>query len=104
MNQQQPILQEADLIYTILGDLKRTAREYTTAVTESNCPEVRQKFTQLLQNTLTMQGQVYQYMSQHGMYNTSSPVLNQEITKQINQYTQTQTQTSQLIQQNMTNI
>lgn len=101
MNQQMPVIQEQDIVYTFLADLKRTAREYTTAVTESNCPEVRQMFEQLLQNTLKLQNQTYQLMSQQGWYNTSSPAANKEINKQIQTYQQTQMQTNQLMQQNV---
>jgi spore coat protein CotF len=101
MNQQTPVLQDQDIVYTFLADLKRTAREYTTAVTESNCPAVRQMFEQLLQSTLKLQDQTYQLMAQQGWYNTSSPAVNQEITKQMQTYQQTQLQTNQLIQQNL---
>lgn len=101
MNQQIPVLQEQDIVYTFLADLKRTAREYTTAATESNCPQVRQMFEQLLQNTLKLQGQTYQLMSQQGWYNTSSPAAYQEINKQMNTYQQTQMQTNQMVQQNI---
>ncbi|PKG21506.1 spore coat protein [Niallia nealsonii] len=101
MNIQTPTIGEQDIVYSFLADLKRSAREYTTAVTESNCPEVRQVFEQLLQSTLKMQDQTYQLMSQQGWYNTSSPVLSAEINKQINTYTQTQTQTNQILQQNV---
>lgn len=101
MTQQLPILSDEDLLYTILADLKRTCREYTTATTESNCPTVRQHFLSLAQNSLVLQGQLYNYMSQHGMYSTSSPTLAADIIKQITEYGQTQTQTNQLVQQNL---
>lgn len=103
MNSQQSVLQDKDLVYSILADHKRTAREYTTAVTEASCPEVRQMFQRLLEDTLNVQGQTYQMMSQQGWYNTSSSVQGQEITKQITQYQQTLQQTSNLIQQNINN-
>ncbi|NEU31259.1 spore coat protein [bacterium LRH843] len=57
MNQQTPLLQEKDIVYSYLADLKRSEREYTTAVTEVNCPEIRQMFEQLLQDTLKLQNQ-----------------------------------------------
>lgn len=101
MTQQNSILSDEDLLYTILGDLKRTCREYTTATTESNCPTVRQQFQSLVQSSLALQGKLYNFMSQQGMYSTSSPTLASDITKQITQYSQTQTQTNQLIQQNL---
>lgn len=101
MNQQQPILSDEDLLYTILADLKRTSREYATATTESNCPVVRQHFQTLTQNSLTLQGQLYQFMSQQGLYSTASPSLKSDITKQLTEYSQTQTKTNQLVQQNL---
>ena len=101
MNQQTPILADEDLLYTILADLKRTSREYTTATTESNCPIVRQHFLTLTQSSLDLQGKLYQFMSQQGMYSTSSPTLASDINKQITEYGQTQIKTNQLVQQNL---
>ncbi|WP_349293048.1 spore coat protein [Cytobacillus spongiae] len=95
------ILKDEDLLYTILADLKRTSREYTTAATESNCSVVRNTFENLLQDSLKMQGQLYQFMSQQGMYNTSSPAVESQIAQQITQYSQTQQQTDQLVQQHL---
>ncbi|BBI32190.1 spore coat protein [Cohnella abietis] len=94
-----PALTDEDLASTILSDLKRVTREYATAATESVCPETRQMFTQLMNTTLTMQGELYTVMQQNNMYNASSPALKQEITKQLQQYQQTQQKTSQFIQQ-----
>ncbi|WP_379968129.1 spore coat protein [Ectobacillus sp. sgz5001026] len=96
---QQSILKDEDLLYTILADLKRTSNEYATAVTEANCTEVRQQFQGLLQDTLNLQGQLYTFMSQQGMYSASSPAIASEITKQIQSSSQTQTETNQLIHQ-----
>ncbi|WP_163102363.1 spore coat protein [Peribacillus alkalitolerans] len=101
MNQHNTILKDEDLVYTILADLKRTSFEYAIATTESNCPVVRQKFQLLLNDSLQLQGQVYNFMSQNNMYNTSGPALSSDISKQIQEYSQTKTQTSQLIQQNL---
>ncbi|MGM9927091.1 MAG: spore coat protein [Bacillus sp. (in: firmicutes)] len=101
MTQQNAILSDEDLLYTILADLKRTCREYTTATTESNCPAVRQHFQSLVQSSLGLQGILYNFMAQQGMYSTSSPTLASDITKQITEYTQTQSQTKQLVQQNL---
>ncbi|MFD2671526.1 spore coat protein [Marinicrinis sediminis] len=95
---------DSDALYTILADLKRVCREYTTAATESNCQVVRQMFQDLLQDGLHMQGELYQFMNQQQMYNTSSPVLRQELDKQVKQYMQTQQQTEQWIQQHASSI
>lgn len=101
MNQQKQLLQDEDLLNTILADLKRASREYTTAVTESNCPMVREKFQALLQDTLLMQERVYTFMSQHGMYSAPSLALEPEINKQLQQCSQTQMQTNQFVQQHV---
>jgi spore coat protein CotF len=95
----KPSLTEEDMASSILADLKRVTREYATAATESVCPEVRQMFTQLLNNTLTMQGELFTAMQQNNMYNASSPALKQEVDKQIKQYQQTQQKTTQFVQQ-----
>ncbi|MFC4304976.1 spore coat protein [Cohnella boryungensis] len=93
------ILPEADMAYTILSDLKRVTREYATAATESVCPDIRQMFTQLLDDTLKLQGELYMAMQQNNMYNASSPAMKQELDKQLKQYQQTQQQTAQFVQQ-----
>ena len=75
MQQQQTpaILSEEDLAYAVLSDLKRVVREYATAATESVCPTIRQMFTDMLNSTLSMQGQLFEAMDQYNMYNTASP-------------------------------
>jgi spore coat protein CotF len=95
----KPTLTEEDIASTILSDLKRMTREYATAATESVCPEIRQMFTQMLNNTLTMQGELYNIMQQNNMYNASSPVIKQEVDKQLKQYQQSQQKTAQFVQQ-----
>ncbi|CAM3408188.1 spore coat protein [Paenibacillus lupini] len=98
---QQHHLPDEDLAYTVLSDLKRVVREYATAATESSCPEVRQMFTQLLNSTLKLQGNLFTTMQSANMYNTASPALRQEIDKQTKEYQQTQQKTSQYLQQRM---
>ncbi|WP_239614895.1 spore coat protein [Cohnella mopanensis] len=95
----KPTLTDEDMASTILSDLKRVTREYATAATECVCPDLRQMFTQLLNSTLTLQGELYTAMSQNNMYNASSPALKPEIDKQLKQYQQTQQKTSQFVQQ-----
>jgi spore coat protein F len=101
---QQVQLPEKDLLYTILCSLKRTAGEYTTAVTESNCNNVRQTFTDLLNSTLALQAQLYTVMKQANLYNTASPALRQEIDKQSRQYKQSEQQTQQFVQQQQQSV
>ncbi|MGO4543356.1 spore coat protein [Paenibacillus sp. 2TAB23] len=99
--QKQSVLTEEDLAGGILSDLKRIVREYATAATESTCPDIRQLFTKLTDNTLALQGQVFQAMQQANMYNTSSPALRQELDKQAKQYQQTKQKTNQFLQQTL---
>lgn len=101
-SQSQQFMPDEDLAYTVLADLKRVTREYATAATESSCQAVRQQFTQLLNTSLAMQGELYTAMSQQKMYNASSPVLRQEIDKNMKQYQQTQQKTNQFVQQRKT--
>ncbi|MFC5468722.1 spore coat protein [Cohnella suwonensis] len=95
----QTTLPDEDMAYTILSDLKRVTREYATAATESVCPDIRQMFTQLLNDTLKMQGELFTAMQSNNMYNASSQVLKPEIDKQVKQYQQTQQKTNQFVQQ-----
>jgi len=99
-NYGQAILQDQDLIYTALADQKRVCREYTTAVTESNCKVVRQAFSTLLHESLQMQAELYYLMQNQNMYNVSSQAPQEEIRKQVQQYTQIQQKTRQLLHQN----
>lgn len=96
---QSPVIPEKDLVYSILANEKRVSTEYTMATMESNCPIVRQMFTELLNNTLQIQGELYQFMSDQGWYNASSPALQQEVQKQITQYTKFQQELQQFLQQ-----
>ncbi|WP_372633230.1 spore coat protein [Cohnella sp.] len=93
------VLPDEDMGYTILSDLKRVTREYATAATESVCPEVRQMFTQLLDDTLKLQGELYTVMQQNNMYSASSPAIKPELDKQLKEYQQTQQKTTQFVQQ-----
>ncbi|GMK41091.1 hypothetical protein PCCS19_41470 [Paenibacillus sp. CCS19] len=100
----QSILPDEDLASVILSDLKRVVREYATAATESTCPEIRKLFTDLLNSTLSMQGQLFTVMQSQQMYNTSSPALRQEIDKQGKQYDQTLQKTNQFVSQKLSGI
>ncbi|GAB6988364.1 spore coat protein [Paenibacillus pini] len=97
-------MQDEDLLYTILADLKRTVREYTTATTESSCPSIRQLFTQLTNETLTMQGELFNLMKQLNMYSTSSSALRQDIDKQIQDAKNTMQKTNQFVSQKLSSI
>jgi len=92
-------LSQDDLVGVILADLKRLVREYATAATESNCANTRKMFTDLLINTLTMQGELFTVMSQNNMYEQPSVAQQKDITQQIQSYTQMQMKTSNWLQQ-----
>ncbi|MBW7454648.1 spore coat protein [Paenibacillus sepulcri] len=96
--QVQMLMPEEDMAYTVLADLKRVVREYATAATESSCPEIRGMFTHLLNNTLHMQGELFNAMKQANMYSVSSPALRQDLTKQLQQNQQTLVKTEQHLQ------
>ncbi|HEY4391276.1 MAG TPA: spore coat protein [Paenibacillus sp.] len=106
MNQQQnpsqgqQTLTETDFLNVILSDLKRTVGEYTTATTESACPNVRRMFTDLTNSTLRLQGELYQVMDQNQMYTAPSPVPRQLIDKEIQTAQQDHQQAHQLSQMN----
>lgn len=92
-------LTEDDLASVVLDDLKRCVREYATAATESTCPVTRQMFTDLLNSTLKMQGEMFTVMSQNNMYEAASVAPQKEISKQIQSYTSMQQQTQSWLQQ-----
>lgn len=96
--QAQYIMPEEDMAYTVLSDLKRVVREYATAATESSCQQIRGMFSHLMNDTLHMQGELFKVMEQSNMYSTASPVLRQEIDKQLQQNQQTLQKTQQHLQ------
>ncbi|WP_235439947.1 spore coat protein [Paenibacillus sp. DMB20] len=77
-------LPEEDMLNTILNELKRTVREYTTATTESSCPDVRSMFTTLTSETLKMQGEMYQLIEQNKQYPSAVPhAMKSDVQKQL---------------------
>ncbi|MNJ35241.1 Coat F domain protein [compost metagenome] len=99
---QMDLLPQEDLLNTILADLKRTVREYTTATTESACPTVRQMFNQLTDDTLKLQGQLFQVMSQNNMYTMPAKAPRTELDKEVQCAQDTIQKTGQFIQQRAT--
>lgn len=96
---QMDLLPQEDLLNTILADLKRTVREYTTATTEAACPTVRQMFNQLTDDTLKLQGQLFQVMSQNNMYTMPAKAPRTELDKEVQCAQDTIQKTGQFIQQ-----
>lgn len=93
-NQQNNFMPDKDMMFTILTDLKRTVGEYTTATTEAACPAVRSMFTNLLNHSLQLQGDLYNYMQQNNMYDQPTAALQQDINKEL-QITQQMQQEAQ---------
>ncbi|WDH84171.1 spore coat protein [Paenibacillus urinalis] len=89
---------EADLMQSILDNLKRTVREYTTATTEAACPTIRQMFTDLTMNTLKLQGQIFNTMQQHNMYQAPGNALQMDLNKEIQTQKQTKQELTQFLQ------
>ncbi|MBP2000466.1 spore coat protein CotF [Paenibacillus shirakamiensis] len=98
------LIPEKDILNIILADLRRIAREYSTATTEAGCPDVRQMFTQLTDNTLRLQGELFDIMKQNNMYTAAAPVQKQEVDKQLQQARQTQQEAQQFAQQKTSNL
>jgi spore coat protein F len=99
MNTEPHLMQDKDLLNSILTFEKHMTNEYAIAVTESNCQVVRQMFTSLLDDTLQTQNDVFRTMSQQGWYQSPSKALKQDVDKQAQTFRQTQQQLSQLVQQ-----
>lgn len=88
---------EKDLLYTIVADLKRTSREYLTAATESNCSSVRQMFTNLTNDTLRLQGEVFTLMQQQTQYSLPSQAPRSELDKHVQSSKKTQQESRQFV-------
>lgn len=86
----QELLPQNDLLKSILADLRRTVREYTTATTESSCPAVRQLFTELTNSTLRLQGTLYELMKHQGIYTAPAPAPRQLLDKKLQEAEKTQ--------------
>lgn len=90
---------DEDLLKTVLTDLRRTVREYTTAATESNCPSVRHTFNELTMDTLRIQGELYNHMKQLNMYSAPGKALRQDVDKLIQSAQQTEQKCQEFVQQ-----
>lgn len=97
-------LPEKDLVFQMLAETKRVAGEYCVAVTEASCPVVRQMFTSLLNDTLQIQGEIFQVMQQHGWYQTPKSATRQDIANHIQTHQQDQQQTQQFVSQRMSGM
>lgn len=84
------LLPQNDLLKSILADLRRTVREYTTATTESSCPAIRQMFTELTNSTLRLQGTLYELMKHQGIYSAPASAPRQLLDKKLQDAEKTQ--------------
>jgi spore coat protein CotF len=96
----QAHLQEQDLAHLILSELKRVAREYTTAVLEANNMQTRQTFQFLLQKTLHDQGILYEVIQQTVGYGDIPTAPQQDIQKELQKQSQSASQLYGFVQQN----
>lgn len=91
-------LTEQDLFHTILVLLKHNVREYATAVTEANCPVVRQTMQRMMHETLAEQADCYQVMARQGWYPPAPSANRQDVQKSVQQHRQGANQTAQSLQ------
>lgn len=101
MNMISNQMPEKDMLNIALADLRRSAREYTTATTESSCPSVRQMFTQLTESTMKLQGELYELMSSANMYNAPARAQRQEVSQHVQSAQQTMSKAQQFVQQHL---
>lgn len=99
MNQpmNQTTMQEKDFANAILADLKRVSKEYVTAATESNCQQIRDLFTTMLTDVLKSQGELYNLMKQHQMYDQPLVAPRQHIDQQLTQQQSIQQQVQSIM-------
>jgi spore coat protein CotF len=93
------VLQEQDWGNLLLGEMKRTAREYTTAALESSHPSICQTFQSLAQKTMQDQAQLFSALSQINGYSSIPMAHPQEIQHDLQQRSQKAEQLQSLVQQ-----
>ncbi|NQX70057.1 spore coat protein [Paenibacillus alba] len=99
-SQQQVHLQEQDFANFVLSELKRSAREYTTAALEAANPQIRQTFQTLLLKTLQDQAAVFNELQKLGAYEVQ-PAQQQQIQQELQKQSQTAAQLQTFVQQNL---
>jgi spore coat protein CotF len=99
--QQQAKLQDQDLANFVLSELKRVAREYTTAALEASNPIIRRTFESQLHKTLQMQEQLYQVMKEQNMYGAMTSASQQDIHKEIQNHAEQANKLQSFMMQNL---
>ncbi|WNR44739.1 spore coat protein [Paenibacillus roseipurpureus] len=97
-NATQVHLQDLDYANFVLSELKRSAREYTTAALEAANPGIRQTFETLLQHTLDDQMLIFQEIQKLGGYATQ-PAQPMMIQQELQKMSQTSLQVQSLVQE-----
>ncbi|MCZ8514942.1 spore coat protein [Paenibacillus filicis] len=92
-------LGEQDWGNLVLSELKRTAREYTTASLEASHPAIRQTFASLIQKTLQDQAELFSLLSQMNGYGNVQMAQPQEIQQDLQQQVRRAEQLQAFVQQ-----
>lgn len=98
-SQQSNPVQEQDWGNLLLSELKRTAREYTTAALEATHPAIRQTFQSLAQKSMQEQAELFDVLSQLNGYGSIKMANPQEIQQELQQQVQKAEQLQNLVQQ-----
>lgn len=99
-HQLQAQLKDEDFANFVLSELKRSAREYTTAALEAANPQIRQAFQSLLQKTLQDQAAVFQEIQKLGQYEIQAAP-QQHIGQELQKQSQIAAQLQSFVQQNL---
>jgi spore coat protein CotF len=97
-------LQDQDLANLVLSELKRIAREYTTAALEANNPQIRQVFQNLLGKTLQDQDVLYREIQRMSGYGEIPTAQQQDVHKELQKQSQTANQLYSFVQQHLSGI
>ncbi|MFH5187497.1 spore coat protein [Paenibacillus sp. TAB 01] len=97
--QQSGSIQEQDWGNLVLSELKRTAREYTTAALEATHPAIRQAFQALAQHTMQDQAELFDVLSQLNGYGSVKMANMQEVQQELQQQVHKAEQLQNLVQQ-----
>ncbi|MBP1157740.1 MULTISPECIES: spore coat protein [unclassified Paenibacillus] len=100
--QAQPYhLNEQDTANLVLSELKRAAREYTTAALEATHPAIRQTFANLTQKTLQDQAELFDALSQINGYGSISMAAQHEVQQELQQQIRRAEQLQLLVQRSI---
>lgn len=81
-------MKEQDWGNLVLSELKRAAREYTTAALEATHPAVRQTFAGLAQKTMSDQAELYDLLAQMNGYGSIRTAQAHEVDQELRQMQQ----------------